>query len=49
VSEDGRMVGGEVWQEKVYKREEWNMQLRTERNRHILHIPMELMTELMTL
>jgi len=22
VSEDGRMVGGEVWQEKVYKREE---------------------------
>jgi hypothetical protein len=23
VREDGRMVGGEVWQEKVYNREEW--------------------------
>jgi len=21
--EDGRIVGGEVWQEKVYNREEW--------------------------
>jgi hypothetical protein len=23
VREDGRMVGGEDWQEKVYDREEW--------------------------
>jgi hypothetical protein len=23
VREDGRIVGGEEWQEKVYKREEW--------------------------
>jgi hypothetical protein len=24
VREDGRIVGGEGWQEKVYNREEWN-------------------------
>jgi hypothetical protein len=23
VTEDGRIVGGEKWQEKVYNREEW--------------------------
>jgi hypothetical protein len=38
VREDGRMVGGEEWQEKVDDREEWKKLLRTERNRHILHI-----------
>jgi len=41
VTEDGRIVGGEGWQEKVYKREEWKTLLRTARNRHILHMPVE--------
>jgi hypothetical protein len=41
VREDGRMVGGEEWHEKVYDREEWKKLLRTARNRHILHMPME--------
>jgi hypothetical protein len=41
--EDGRMVGGEEWQEKVYvyNREEWKKLLRMARNHHILHMPME--------
>jgi hypothetical protein len=30
VREDGRMVGGEEWQEKVYDREEWKKLLRTQ-------------------
>jgi hypothetical protein len=41
VREDGRIVGGEGWQEKVHNREEWKNLLRTARNRHILHMPME--------
>jgi hypothetical protein len=41
VSEDGRMVGGEEWQEKVYGREEWKKVLRTARNHRILHMPNE--------
>jgi len=41
VREDGRVVGGEGWQEKAYNREEWKMLLRTASNRHILHMPME--------
>jgi hypothetical protein len=41
VREDGRRVGGEEWQEKVYSREEWKNLLRTARNRRILHMPME--------
>jgi len=45
VREDGRIVGGEGWQEKVYNREKWKKLLRTTRNRHILHMPMELMNE----
>jgi hypothetical protein len=40
VREDGRIVGGEVWQEKVYNRQEWKKLLRTARNRRILHIPL---------
>jgi hypothetical protein len=28
VREDGRIVGGEEWQEKVYNREEWKKLLR---------------------
>ena len=41
VREDGRIVGGEGWQEIVHNREEWNNLQRTARNRCILHIPME--------
>jgi hypothetical protein len=37
----GRTVGGELWPEKVYDREEWKKLLRTARNRRILHKPME--------
>jgi hypothetical protein len=41
VSEDGRMVGGEECQKKVYDREEWKKVLRTARNHRILHMPNE--------
>jgi hypothetical protein len=41
VREDGRIVVGEEWQEKVYNREEWKKLFRTARNHHILHMPME--------
>jgi hypothetical protein len=38
VREDGRIVGGAEWQEKVYNREEWKKLLRTARNCHIVHM-----------
>jgi hypothetical protein len=41
VREDGRIVGGEEWQEKAYNREEWKKILGSATNRRILHIPME--------
>ena len=41
VRQDGRMVGGEKWQEKVYDREEWKRLLRTARNHRILYMPMD--------
>jgi len=41
VREDGRIVGGKVWQEKVHIKEEWKKLVRTERNLRILHMPME--------
>jgi hypothetical protein len=41
VREDGRIVGGELWQEKVYNREKWKKLLRTARNRRIMHMQME--------
>jgi hypothetical protein len=41
VREDGRIVGGEECQEKVYNREECKKLLRTARNRRILHMAME--------
>jgi hypothetical protein len=41
VREDGRIVGGEGWLEKVYNREEWKTFLRTARNSHILQMSME--------
>jgi hypothetical protein len=41
VREDGRIVGGEGWQEKVHNREEWKKLLRTARDRRFLHVPVE--------
>jgi len=41
VREDGRLVGGKGWKERVYKREESKKVLRTARNYFILHMPME--------
>jgi hypothetical protein len=41
VREDGRLVGKKGWKERLYNREEWKKPLRTARNRHILHVPME--------
>ena len=41
VREDGRMVSGEEWQEKVYDREEWKRLLRTATNHRILYMPMD--------
>jgi hypothetical protein len=38
---DGRIVGGEGWQEILYNTEKWKKLLRTARNRRILHVPME--------
>jgi hypothetical protein len=40
VREDGRLVGVEGWQERVYNREELKKLLRTARNRRVLHMPM---------
>jgi len=39
--EDGRIVGGEGWQEKAHNREEWKKLLRTVSNCCILHMLME--------
>ena len=41
VREDGRIVGGEGWQEKVHNRGEWKKLQRMARNRRILHTTME--------
>jgi len=41
VREDGRLVRGKVWKERVCNREEWKKLLRTARNRRILHMSME--------
>ena len=41
VREDGRIVGGEGWQEKVHDREKWKKLPRTARNGRILHTAME--------
>jgi hypothetical protein len=38
VREDGRIVGGEEWQEKVYNREGWKKFVRTASNCCILHM-----------
>jgi hypothetical protein len=39
--EAGRLVGGKVWKERVYNREEWKKLLRMARNCCILHMAME--------
>jgi len=39
--EDGRLVGGKGWKERVYNRQEWKKLLRTARNRRILHMAMK--------
>jgi len=41
--EDGRIVGGAGWQDKVHNREDWKKLPRTARNHRILHLPMEWM------
>jgi len=41
VREDGRIVVGEGWEEKVRNRAEWKKLLRTARNCCILHMPVE--------
>jgi len=41
VREDGKIVGGEGWKEKVHNREEWKNLPITARNGRILHMPME--------
>jgi hypothetical protein len=38
--EDGKLVAGKGWKERVYNGEEWKKLQRTARNRHILHVPM---------
>ena len=35
VREDGRIFGGEGWQEKAHNRKEWKKFLTTARNRHM--------------
>ena len=39
--EEGRLVGGKGWKERVDNKEEWKKLLRTARNRHIVHMPVE--------
>jgi hypothetical protein len=41
VREDGRIVGGEGWQENVRNRAEWKKLLKTAGNCRILHMPNE--------
>jgi len=41
--EDGRLVGGDGWKERVYNREEWKKLLKMSRNCRILQMPMERM------
>jgi hypothetical protein len=41
VRENGRLVDGKGWKERIYNREEWKKLLRTSRNHPILHMPLE--------
>ena len=40
VKKEGRLAGGTGWRERAHNREEWKKLLRTARNHHILHMPM---------
>jgi hypothetical protein len=44
VRDDGRIVGGEEWQEKVYNREEGKKLLGTARNCRIVEIDLQFLT-----
>jgi hypothetical protein len=39
--EDGRIVGGDAWQEKVHNREEWKKLVKMAENHCILHMPIQ--------
>ena len=39
VREDGRLVGGKGWKERIYNRGEWKKFMRMTRDRRILHMP----------
>jgi len=39
--EDGRLVGGKGWKERVYNREEWKKLVITASNGRVLHMPVE--------
>jgi len=41
VREDGRLVGGRGWKERVYNREEWKKLMRMAGNCHILYMVTE--------
>jgi hypothetical protein len=41
VRKDGRIVGADWWQERVYNREEWKKFLRMTRNYCVLHMRTE--------
>jgi len=41
VRADGRIVGGEGWQERVHNGEEWKKLLKMAMNCRILHMPVE--------
>jgi hypothetical protein len=43
--EDGRLVGGKGWMERVYNRQEWKKLLRTAKNRCFMYVPTERMNE----
>jgi hypothetical protein len=43
VRNDGSIVGGEEWQEKVCNGQGWKKFQRMAKNCHILHMPMECM------
>jgi len=43
--EDGWLIVGKGWKERLYNRQKWKKLLRTARNHRILHKPMEWMNE----
>jgi hypothetical protein len=45
VRDNGRLVGGNEWKERVYNQEEWKKLLRTATNRCILYMPIEWLTD----